>query len=159
MDAQAGDAEVAGLRMAAEAFLAVEVMFRGEAAVSLEVTGVFPAVAAVSLAVAVFLAVAEVVCPGPAAVLLAVVAPAFRRAAVIFPAEAAVPPDIASRKILHCSPICAARGRVRSSAIELSAKSIRRRSSIDGRKRDAVAVRESTWSRHGKSALAACRFQ
>jgi hypothetical protein len=113
LDAQAGDAEVAGLRMAAEAFLAVEVMFREEAAVSLEVTEVFPAVAAVSLAVAVFLAVAEVVCPGPATVFLAVVAPAFRGAAVIFPAEAAaVPPDIASRKILHCSPIWAARGRV-----------------------------------------------
>jgi hypothetical protein len=109
----AGDAEVAGFRMAAEAFLAVEVMFREEAAVSLEVTEVFPAVAAVSLAVAVFLAVAEVVCPGPAAVFLAVVAPAFRGAAVIFPVEAAaVPPDIASRKILHCSPIWAARGRV-----------------------------------------------
>jgi hypothetical protein len=113
VDAQAGDAEVAGLRMAAEAFLAVEVMFREEAAVSREVTGVFPAVAAVSLAVAVFLAVAEVVCPGPAAVFLAVVAPAFRGAAVIFPAEAAaVPPDIPSRKILHCSPIWAARSRV-----------------------------------------------
>jgi hypothetical protein len=109
----AGDAEVAGLHMAAEAFLAGEVMFREEAAVSLEVTEVFPAVAAVSLAVAVLLAVAEVVCPGPAAVFLAVVAPAFRGAAVIFPAEAAaVPPDIASRKILHCSPICAARSRV-----------------------------------------------
>jgi hypothetical protein len=86
--------------MAAEAFLAVEVMFREEAALSLEVTEVFPAVA-------------EVVCPGPAAVFLAVVAPAFRGAAVIFPAEgAAVPPDTASRKILHCSPIWAARGRV-----------------------------------------------
>ena len=113
MDAQAGDAEVAGFRMAAEAFLAVEVMFREEAAVSREVTGVFPAVAAVSLAVAVFLAAAEVVCPRPGAVFLAVLAPAFRGAAVIFPVEAAaVPPDIASRKILHCSPICAARGRV-----------------------------------------------
>lgn len=113
MDAQAGDAEVAGFRMAAEAFLAVEVMFREEAAVSREVTEVFPAVAAVSLAVAVFLAVAAVVCPGPAAVFLAVVAPAFRGAAVIFPVEAAaVPPDMPSRKILHCSPIWAARDRV-----------------------------------------------
>ena len=90
---------MAGFRMAAEAFLAVEGMFRE--------------VAAVSLAVAVFLAVAEVVCLGPATVFPAVVAPAFRGAAVIFPVEAAaVPPDIASRKILHCSPIWAARGRV-----------------------------------------------
>jgi hypothetical protein len=98
--------------MAAEAFLAVEVMFREEVAVSLEVTGVFPLVAAVSLAVAAFLAVAEVVCP--AAVLLAVVAPAFRGAAVIFPVEAAaVPLDrTAFRTILHCSPIWADRGRV-----------------------------------------------
>ena len=108
-----GGAAAAGFRMAAEAFLAVEVMFREEAAVSLEVTGVFPAVAAVSLAVAVFLAVAEVVCPGPAAVFLAVVAAAFRGAAIILPVEAAaVPPDMPSRKILHCSPIWAARGRV-----------------------------------------------
>ena len=108
----AGDAEVAGVRVAAEAFLAVEVMFREAAAVSREVTGVFPAVAAVSLAVAVFLAVVEVVCL--AAVLLAVVAPAFRGAAVIFPVEAAaVPLDrTAFRTILHCSPIWADRGRV-----------------------------------------------
>ena len=108
-DVVAEDVEVGGSREVAEAFLAVEVMFREEAAVSLEVTEVFPAVAAVSLAVAVLLAVAEVVFP--AAVFLAVVAPAFRGATVIFPAEAAaVPPDIASRKILHCSPIWAARG-------------------------------------------------
>ena len=114
VDAQAGDAEVAGFRMAAEAFLAAEVMFREVAAVSREVTGVFPAVAAVSLEVAVFLAVAEVVCPGPAAVFLAVVAPAIRGAVVIFPVEAtAVPLDrTASRTILHCSPIWADRGRV-----------------------------------------------
>ena len=114
MDAQAGDAEVAGLRMAAEAFLAVEVMFREEAAVSREVTGVFPAVAAVSLAVAVFLAVAEVVCPGPAAVFLVLVAAAFPGAAIVFPAEAAaVPLDrTVFRTILHCSPIWADRGRV-----------------------------------------------
>jgi hypothetical protein len=99
--------------MAAEAFLAAEVMFREEAAVSREVKEVFPAVAAASLAVAVFLAVAEVVCPGPTSVLLAVVAAPFRGAAVIFPVEAeAVPPDIASRKILYCFPIWAARGRV-----------------------------------------------
>jgi hypothetical protein len=100
VDAQAGDAEVAaGLRVAAEAFLAVEGMFREEAAVS--------------LAVAVFPAVAEVVCPGPAAVFLAVVAPVFRGAALIFPVGAeAAPPDITSREILHCSPIWAARGRV-----------------------------------------------
>ena len=107
-----GDAEAAGFRMAAEAFLAVEVMFREEAAVSREVTGVFPAVAAVSLAVAVFLAVGEVVCP--AALFLAVVAPAIRGAVVIFPVEAtAVPLDrTAFRTILHCSPIWADRGRV-----------------------------------------------
>jgi hypothetical protein len=97
--------------MAAEAFLAVEVMFREEVAVSLEVTEVFPLVAAVSLAVAVFLAVGEVVCP--AALFLAVVAPAIR-GAVIFPVEtAAVPLDrTAFRTILRCSPIWADRGRV-----------------------------------------------
>ena len=121
MDAQAaGDAEVAGFRMAAGAFLAAEVMFREEIAISLQVKGVFPAVAAVSLAVAVFLTVAvflaaaaEVVCPGPTAAFLAIMAPAFRGAVVIFRVEAAaVPPDIPSLKIRHCSPIWAARGRV-----------------------------------------------
>jgi hypothetical protein len=90
-------------------------MFREEAAISLQVREAFPAVAAVSLAVAVFLAVAEVVCPGPAAVLLVAVVEAFRGAAVIFPVEAvAVPLDRTTvfRTILHCSPIWVDRGRV-----------------------------------------------
>jgi hypothetical protein len=106
--------------MAAEAFLAVEVIFREEVAVSLEVTGVFPAVAAVSLAAAAFLgaaaflAAAEVVCPGAAAVFLAAAVALFRGAAVVFSPEAvAVPLDISVfRTILHCSLISAGRSRV-----------------------------------------------
>ena len=106
-----GDAEAAGFRMAEEAFLAAEVMFREEAAVFLEVTGVFPAVA-VSLAVAVFLAVGEVVCP--AALFLAVVAPAIRGAAVVYPAGAAAVllDRTVFRKILRCSRTSAERVRV-----------------------------------------------
>lgn len=104
---------MAGLRVAAEAFLAVAVIFREEVAVSLAVTGVFPTLAAVSLAVAVLLAAAEVVSPGAAAVFLAVAVALFRVAAVVFPPEAvAVPLDIVFRTILHCFPISASRDRV-----------------------------------------------
>jgi hypothetical protein len=112
--AAAGDAEVAGFRVAAEAFLAVAVIFREEVAVSLAVTGVFPAVAAVSLAVAVLFAAAEVVSPGAAAVFLVAAVALFRGAAVVFPPEAvAVPLDISVfRTILHCSLISAGRSRV-----------------------------------------------
>jgi hypothetical protein len=107
--------------MAAEAFLAAEVMFREPAAVTLEVTGVFLAVAAVSLAVAVspgpavFLAAAEVVFPGAAAVFLVLVTAAFPGAAIVLIAGAVpVPLDRTSvfRTILHCFPISADRGRV-----------------------------------------------
>jgi hypothetical protein len=106
--------------VAAEAFLGAEVVFREEVAISLQVKGVFPEVAAVSLAVvvslgaAVFLAAAELVFPGAAAVfLVAVVAPS-PGATIVSPAEAAaVPLEISVfRVILHCSPISADRGRV-----------------------------------------------
>jgi hypothetical protein len=88
------DAQAAGFRMAAEAFLAVEAMFREEVAVSLVVTSASLAAAAV-----VYLVLAAVF-------LLAVAAP-FRAAAILFPAEAAsVPPaHTVFRKILRCSPI------------------------------------------------------
>ena len=103
----AGDGEAAGFRKAVEAFLAVEVMFHEEAAISLEVKEVFPAVAAVSLAVA--------VSPGAAAAFLVAVVAAFPGATIVSPAEAAVVPldrTTAFRTILHCSPISADRGRV-----------------------------------------------
>lgn len=101
----------------AEVFLAVEVAFRGELAISLEVREVFPEIVEVSLgavflAAAIFLA-AEAVCPGaPAVCLRAVVA--FRLAAIVFLAEAvAVPLDTTLlQTILRCSPISADRDRV-----------------------------------------------
>jgi hypothetical protein len=105
----AGDVEVGVSREVAEAFLAVEVVFREAVAISLGVREVFPEVAAVSLAVAVFLI---------AAVFLAaaVVSP---EAETVFPVleagafPGAVPLDrIAFRTILHCSPISEVRGRV-----------------------------------------------
>ena len=105
---------MAGFRVAAEAFLGVEVVFRAEVAVSLEVRQASPAVAAVSLALAVspgaavFLAAAaELVSPGAAAVFLVAVVAAFPGATIVFPVEAAaVPLDrTAFRTILHCSPI------------------------------------------------------
>ena len=67
---------------------------------------------AVSLAVAVFLAAAEVVSPAARTVFFETVA-AFRGAAVVYPAgAAAVPLDrTVFRKILHCSPISANRSR------------------------------------------------
>jgi hypothetical protein len=111
------DAEAAGSREVAEAFLAVEVLFREEVAISLEVREVSPEVVGVSLVVAVFLGAAvflaaEAVCPGAPAVLLWAVVVAFRLAAIVFPAEAvAVPLDITVlRTILRCSPISADRG-------------------------------------------------
>jgi hypothetical protein len=113
------DAEAAGSREVAEAFLAVEVVFREEVAISLEVREVSPEVVGVSLVVAVFLGAAvflaaEAVCPGAPAVLLWAVVVAFRLAAIVFPAEAvAVPLDITVlRTILRCSPISADRDRV-----------------------------------------------
>jgi hypothetical protein len=105
--------------VAAEAFLGAEVVFREEVAISLQVKGVFPEVAAVSLAVvvslgaAVFLAAAEVVSPGAAAVFLVALVAAFPGATILFPAGAvAVPLDTVLRAILHCSPISADRDRV-----------------------------------------------
>jgi hypothetical protein len=111
---------VADFRVAAEAFLAVEVVFREEVAVLLEVREASPAVAAVSPAVAisleaaVFLAAAAVVPPGAAAVFLVAAVAAFPGATIVSPAQAAlVPLDISMfRAILHCSPISADRGRV-----------------------------------------------
>jgi hypothetical protein len=113
-DAQVGDAQVEVLHMAAEAFPAVEAIFREEVAISLEVTAVFPAVVAVSLGVAVFLAAAEVICPGAAAVFLVVTAAPFLEGAVIFRAGAASAPldRTVLRTTLHCSPISADRDRV-----------------------------------------------
>jgi hypothetical protein len=119
-DVVAGVVEAEDPREAAEAFLAVEVVFRGEVAISLEVREVFPEVAAISLAVAyppdaaIFLLVKLV---SLAAVLIfpVVEAGAFPgAAAVVLPAEAAaVPLDITVlRTILHCSPISADRVRV-----------------------------------------------
>jgi hypothetical protein len=91
--------------VAAEAFLAVEVVFREEVAVFLQVKGVFPEVAAVSPLVA--------VSPGAAAVFLVALVAAFPGATILFPAEAAeVPLDSVFRTILHCSPISADRDRV-----------------------------------------------
>jgi hypothetical protein len=116
-DEVAGDAEAEESREVAEVFLAVEVVFRGELAISLEVREVFPEVVGVSL-VAVFLAeavfpAAEAVCRGAPAVLRTVVV-AFRLAAIVFPAEAvAVPLDITVlQTILRCSPISGDRDRV-----------------------------------------------
>jgi hypothetical protein len=120
-DGAAGDAEVAGSREVAEAFLRVEVVFREEVAISLQVKGVFPEVAATSLAVAVSLGAAvslavaeEVVSLGAAAVFLVAVVAAFPGVTIVSPAVAAVIPlDISVfRTILHCSPISADRGRV-----------------------------------------------
>jgi len=112
--AQVEDVQVGAVHMAAEAFLAVEVIFREEAAVSLEVTAVFPAVAAVSLGAAIFLAAAEVLSPGATAVFLVVTAVAFLEVAVIFRAQAATAPlhGTVLRMTLHCSPISADRDRV-----------------------------------------------
>jgi hypothetical protein len=119
-DAVAGVVEVEDSREAAETFLAVEVVFRGKVAISLEVREVFREVAAVSLAVAfppeaaVFLLVmlvslvAEPISP-------VVEAGAFPgAAAVVLRSEAAaVPLDIiVLRTILHCSPMSADRARV-----------------------------------------------
>jgi hypothetical protein len=105
--------------VAAEAFLGVEVVFREEVAVSLEVKEASLAVAAVSLAVAVSLeaavspAAAEVVSPRPAAVYLVADVPVFPAATIVFLAGAvAVPLDTVLRAILRCSPILADRGRV-----------------------------------------------
>jgi hypothetical protein len=84
--------------MAAEAFLAVEAVFREE-------------VAAFQGA-AVFLAAAAVVSPAAKAVFFVTAVAAFREAAVISPAGAAAVPRIVFRKILHCSPILADRSRV-----------------------------------------------
>ena len=109
----AEDVEVEDPRGAAEAFLAVAV------AISLEVTEVFPEVAAISLAVAfppqaaVFLLV-KLVSLVAEPIFPVVEAGAFpEAAAVVFQAEAAaVPLDTALRTILHCSPISADRARV-----------------------------------------------
>jgi hypothetical protein len=119
-DVVAGDVQVGGSREVAEAFLAVEVVFREEVAISLEAREVFPEVAGVSLAIAVsliaavFLA-AAVVSPEVETVFPVVEVGAFPGpAAVLFRAEAAaVPLDrIVFRTILHCSPISEGRGRV-----------------------------------------------
>ncbi|HEY4284181.1 MAG TPA: hypothetical protein VGM62_14040 [Chthoniobacterales bacterium] len=109
----AAGAEAAGVRVAAEAFLGVEVVFREEIAVSLEATEASLAVMAVSLEVAVSLAV-EVMSPAAVTVLLVAVVPVFPAATIVSPAEArALPLDITVlRTILRCSPISAGRVRV-----------------------------------------------
>ena len=97
---------VAGFRAAAEVFLAVEVMFPEEVAISLQVREAFREAATVSLAVA--------VSPG-VAVFLVLAAAAFPAAAtVLIGGAVAVPLDRTSvfRTILHCFPISADRGRV-----------------------------------------------
>jgi hypothetical protein len=119
-DGVAGDAEVEDSREVAEAFLAAEVVFREEVAVSPEVREVFPEVAgaflavAVSLGAAVFLAAAAVVSPEAETVFPAVVAAGFPEAAIVFPTEAAAVPlvRIAFRTILHCTLISADRDRL-----------------------------------------------
>jgi hypothetical protein len=112
-DAAAGGAEAAGVRVAAEAFLGVEVVFREEIAVSLEATEASLAVMAVSLEVAVSLAV-EVMSPAAVTVLPVAVVPVFPAATIVSLAEArALPLDITVlRTILRCSRISAARVRV-----------------------------------------------
>jgi hypothetical protein len=112
-DEAVGGAEAAGFRVAAEAFPGVEVVFREEIAVSLEVTEASLAVTAVSLEAAVSLAAAEVISPLVVTVLLVAVVPVFPATTIVFPAEAvALPLDITVlRMILRCSPISA--GRVR----------------------------------------------
>jgi hypothetical protein len=118
-DVVAGDVEVEDSRGAAEAFLAVEVVFREEVTISLEVREVFPEVAAISLAVAfppeaaVFLLV-KLVSRAAEPIFPVVEAGAFPGAAAVdFQAEAAaVPLNTALRTILHCSPISADRARV-----------------------------------------------
>lgn len=113
-DAEAGDAAAAGVRVAAEAFLGVEVVFREETAVSLELTEASLAVTAVSLAVAVSLPAVEVISPAAVTVFLVAVVPVFPAATIVFLAEAvALPLDITVlRRILRCSPISAGRVRV-----------------------------------------------
>lgn len=109
------DVEVAGSRVVAEAFLAVEAVFREELAISLEVREVFPEVAgaylavAVSLGAAVFPAVVAVISPEAETVFPAVVAEGFPEAAIVFLAgTVAVPLDITVlRTILRCSLISA----------------------------------------------------
>jgi hypothetical protein len=104
----------------AEAFLAVEVAFREEITISLEVREVFPEVAAVSLAVAVLLIAAvflaaAVVSPEVETVFPVVEAGAFpAAAAILFNAETAAVllGRTGLRKILHCSPTSADRDRV-----------------------------------------------
>jgi hypothetical protein len=113
----AGDAaeedEAAGVRVVAEAFLGVEVVFREEKAVSLEATEASLAVMAVSLEVAVSLAV-EVISPAAVTIFLVAVVAVFPAATIIFLAEAvALPLDITVlRTILRCSRISAGRVRV-----------------------------------------------
>jgi hypothetical protein len=115
----AEDVEVGGSREAAEAFLAVEVVFREEVAISLQAREVFPEVAAVSLAVAfppeaaVFLLV-KLVSRAAEPIFPVVEAGVFPGAAIAFLAgAAAVPLDITVfRTILRCSPISEGRGRV-----------------------------------------------
>jgi hypothetical protein len=106
--------EAAGLRVAAEAFLGVEVVFREEIAVSLGATEASLAVMAVSLEVAVSLPAGEAMSPAAVKVLLVVVVAVFPAATIVFLAETvALPLDITVlRTILRCSPISAGRVRV-----------------------------------------------
>jgi hypothetical protein len=106
-------------REEAEAFLAAEVVFRQEAAISLEVAGVLPAVAAVSPAVvissgaATFLEAVEPVSQAPTVFLAAVLAALPAAVVILQVGAASVPLDrIVWRTILPCSPISADRGRV-----------------------------------------------
>jgi hypothetical protein len=103
----------------AEAFLVVEVVFREEVAIFLELREVFPEVAAVSLAVAVLLIAAVFLAAAVVSLEAETVFPvaeagAFPGAAIVLPAGAvAIPLDITVlRTILRCSPISADRDRV-----------------------------------------------
>jgi hypothetical protein len=120
VDGVAEGAEVEDPREVAGAFLAVEVVFREEVAIFLQVREVFPEIAgafllvAVSLGAAVFLGAVAVVSPEGETVFPAVVAEGFPAVATVFPAGAApVPLDITVlRRIPRCSPISADRDRV-----------------------------------------------
>ena len=119
-DAQVEDAEAVGFRVAGEAFLAAEIVFREEAAISLEAREVFPEVVAVSLAAAVssgaaaLLAAPEAIYRTAATDFLVALMAVFPVAVLVFPVGAAPAPldRTVWQTIRRCSQILADRDRV-----------------------------------------------
>jgi hypothetical protein len=112
VDVAAADVAEAEDREVAEAFLAVEAVFREEAAISRELKEVFREVAAVSPAVAILLipavclAAAGAASPEAETVFHLAAAGVFPAAAIVVPVGAPGPLDITVlRTILRCSPI------------------------------------------------------